>query len=329
MSGLKKYNSTLQSCTPEMVGCPFQERAGYRAMGSSLFTALDRARHSWERRQHVGRGGAGLDISWNMVGVRKDKHLQRLVELCTPEGFGQLLKHKWTFQSPSSELQRWNEWVPPRTRSTVCALSLWCVWSRGTRRKLLPGVAGSWSDLPTGYADPPGECCTLHTPGKGRKEVSQGQYWIVQQEIVHLSSLTLCHFPVTCSYYSETSCYRSGLLNIYLNIPKCLKITQLPGCFLSNSARASSKAPGMSVSLSSSVVQPQTPSHFCSSSHTTRSLQTCTDTLLPFRKCWHLDVFSIDSHWHSVRDYVMTPQPTLVNGEIALSQTILWSIKTV
>lgn len=34
MSGLRKCNSTLQSCTPEMVGCPFQERAGNRAMGN-------------------------------------------------------------------------------------------------------------------------------------------------------------------------------------------------------------------------------------------------------------------------------------------------------
>lgn len=33
MFGLKKCNSTLQSCTPEMVGCFFQEGAGNRAMG--------------------------------------------------------------------------------------------------------------------------------------------------------------------------------------------------------------------------------------------------------------------------------------------------------
>lgn len=70
-----------------------QERGLWEA---TAFTTLDGAQHSWEKRRHMGRGGvgAGLNILCNMVGVRKDKCLQRLVEQCIPEGFGQLLKHK-------------------------------------------------------------------------------------------------------------------------------------------------------------------------------------------------------------------------------------------
>lgn len=175
----------------------------------SLLTALDRARHSWEGRQHVGRGGARLDVFWNMVGVRKDKLLLRLVELCIPEGFGQLLTYKWAFQSAFSDLKWWNEWVPARTMSTICALILWRWFQEETL------VWCCW--LLTR------ECCTFHWPAKCSKETSHGQSW-TRQEIVHISSsLTLCHFPITCSYHGETSYYRPGILKIYLNIPNTCK----------------------------------------------------------------------------------------------------------
>lgn len=61
MSGLKKCNSTLPSCTPEMVGCPFQERAGSRAVGSlpAHSTGQSSAQLGGEAARGKGRCRAG------------------------------------------------------------------------------------------------------------------------------------------------------------------------------------------------------------------------------------------------------------------------------
>lgn len=108
--------------------------------GATPFTTLDGAQHSWEKRWHVGGGVAGLNILWNMAGVRKDKRLQRLVELCIPEGFGQLLKHKWTFRSACSECKPTppKQRLPPYTTSIICVPTLWHIWAFGSRRRLSP-----------------------------------------------------------------------------------------------------------------------------------------------------------------------------------------------
>lgn len=61
MSGLKKYNSSLPSCTPGMVGCPFQERAGSRAGGSlpAHSTGQSSAQLGGEAARGKGRCRAG------------------------------------------------------------------------------------------------------------------------------------------------------------------------------------------------------------------------------------------------------------------------------
>lgn len=91
------------------------------------FTTLDSAQHSWEKRQHVGRGVAGLNILWNMVEVRKDIHLQRLVELCILRALASCLKINESFNLPlvSSKPTPWNQQVPLCITSIICVLVLW------------------------------------------------------------------------------------------------------------------------------------------------------------------------------------------------------------
>lgn len=103
MSGLKSITrAVMQNYSSERVRCPSPGCVGRR---SPSIHNIYGAQLSQEERQHVGRGVAGLNIWWNVVGVRKDECLQRLVGLCIPEGFAQLLKYKWTFQSVFDELK--------------------------------------------------------------------------------------------------------------------------------------------------------------------------------------------------------------------------------
>lgn len=205
MSRLKKCNPTVQSCTSERVGCPSLGHAGKGATGATRFTALDGAQHSQEKRQYVGRGVAGLNILWIFVRVRKDEHLQRLVELCIPEGFGQLLKYKWTFRSVFREL---------KTSSMKCRYhdaprALFVYYCCGIYGSLFMGkdsplcVAHYCSELPTGCANPEGGCCTHQWAGRKPPKPFLCMGRIVRRTAMHISmggsSVLLTHSTVSFS----------------------------------------------------------------------------------------------------------------------------------